>query len=153
MAVQRGLHHFGRIAQDRGAQRGFAGLRQLETRLPEALAQLKEESQRVRPELDAAAAHIDQLSTRYADSALQPLREDLGQARERLRFADDMAAAAEEAARGDDRLGGWNMDHAVRAWVESELAEENPHAADWLGGRVGRTGLVVWTDGTTTTIG
>ena len=98
------------IGRTRDAQRpleeqkeAFAGLRQLETRLPEALAQLKEESQRVRPELDAAAAHIDQLSTRYADSALHPLREDLGQARERLRFADDMAAEAEEAARGDDR--------------------------------------------------
>lgn len=98
------------IGRTRDAQRpleeqkeAFAGLRQLETRLPEALAQLKEESERVRPELDAAAAHIDQLSTRYADSALQPLREDLGQARERLRFADEMAGQAEEAARSDDR--------------------------------------------------
>jgi FAD:protein FMN transferase len=28
-----------------------------------------------------------------------------------------------------------------------------PRAADWLGRRVGRTGLVVWNDGTTTTVG
>jgi thiamine biosynthesis lipoprotein len=30
---------------------------------------------------------------------------------------------------------------------------QGPEAADWLSHRVGRSGLVVWTDGTTTTIG
>jgi thiamine biosynthesis lipoprotein len=30
---------------------------------------------------------------------------------------------------------------------------QGPAAADWLAGRPGRTGLVVWADGTTTTVG
>lgn len=98
------------IGRTRDAQRpleeqkeAFAQLRQLETRLPEALAQLRDESQRIRPELEAAAAQIDQLSARFADSALRPLREDLDQAHERLRFADEMTGTAEDSARGDDR--------------------------------------------------
>lgn len=36
------------------------------------------------------------------------------------------------AARGDEALGGWDLDAALRRWVYTELEQEHPAAASWL---------------------
>ena len=87
----------------------FDELRKLEQNAPEALAKVQELRGSVEPRIAEAESALAALSTRYAPSALATIADNPVQARQRLAFADDRLAEAQEdigAGRGGEAAVG-----------------------------------------------
>ncbi|MFW6187883.1 MAG: TPM domain-containing protein [Actinomycetota bacterium] len=67
-------------------ERSFSSLRQLEARAPQALEDVQREASAVRPRLAEADTRLRELTARYNDTALAPVRDNIDQARDRLDF-------------------------------------------------------------------
>lgn len=74
----------------------FDELRKLEQNAPEALARVQEDRARVAASLDGAAARLQALRSSYAAEALATIADNPEQARQRLAFADEQLAAAQD---------------------------------------------------------
>ncbi|MFC4905247.1 TPM domain-containing protein [Kocuria oceani] len=96
-------------------QKAFSSLRQLETRAPDALADVQREAEAVRPRFGTADARLRELAGRYNDTALAPVRDNIDQARDRLDF---VGAAVDEAR---EELAAGRTSDAV---VDIRAAEE-----------------------------
>ncbi|MBD7995351.1 TPM domain-containing protein [Arthrobacter sp. Sa2CUA1] len=109
----------------------FDALRELEKNAPSALASAQESARAAAARLDSAQAALDGLTTRYSESALVQVRDNIEQATERLAFVDNAAdTAAEKLSSGDTSAAVL----AVRA------AEESLHQANVLIDAIDRTG-------------
>ncbi len=89
------------IARSQDAQRplrehqeAFSALRRLESRAPEALEDVRRHAEAVRPRFAAAEDRLRELTARYDDTALAPVKDNIGQARDRLEFVDTAVAEA-----------------------------------------------------------
>lgn len=89
------------IARSQDAQRplqehqeAFSSLRRLESRAPQALEEVRRQAEAVRPRFGTADARLRELTARYNDTALAPVKDNIDQARDRLDFVD---TAVEEA--------------------------------------------------------
>ncbi|RRS01815.1 TPM domain-containing protein [Glycomyces terrestris] len=78
----------------------FDALRDLGRRAPEAVAALKRRAAEV--DLDAARNALAAMGTAYPASAAAPVKDFPGNAADRLRFAAEQLAAADEAVAADD---------------------------------------------------
>ncbi|WP_312183201.1 TPM domain-containing protein, partial [Arthrobacter sp.] len=109
----------------------FDALRELERNAPSALASVQESARAAAARLDSAQAALDGLSTRYSDSALVQVRDNIEQATERLAFVENAATTAEE------KLSSGDTSAAVLA---VRAAEESLHQANVLVDAIDRTG-------------
>jgi hypothetical protein len=96
-------------------QEAFSSLRQLESRAPQALEDVRREAEAVRPRFGTAGNRLQELTARYNDTALAPVRDNIDQARDRLDFVD---IAVEEAR---EELSAGRTSEAV---VDIRAAEE-----------------------------
>lgn len=117
-------------------EQSFNELRHLETRAPEAIADLQRESAAVRPQLTGAEDRLRQLAERYAEAALRPISDNIDQARDRLDFADSAAGHAQAELDAGDASAAVV---AIRAGEEGAgqaagLLEAVRHAAEGLAG-------------------
>ncbi|MCG7432239.1 TPM domain-containing protein [Kocuria indica] len=77
-------------------EQNFSQLRQLETRAPEALEDVRHAVAGVQPRLQDAESLLVSLHATYDDAALAPVRDNGEQARERLEFADSAITQAQQ---------------------------------------------------------
>ncbi|WP_139004785.1 TPM domain-containing protein [Arthrobacter crystallopoietes] len=108
----------------------FDALRELEKNAPGALASAREAAEAARKRLDAGRADLDRLRERYANSALEQVRDNIDQAQERLDFVDNAAATAQEKLDAGDRSA---------AVVAVRAAEESVYQANVLLDAIGKT--------------
>ncbi|WP_336712604.1 TPM domain-containing protein [Arthrobacter sp. USHLN218] len=101
----------------------FDALRELEKNAPGALAAARSAAEAARGRLQAGRGTLDQLRSRYADSALQQISDNIDQAQERLDFVANAGATAEEKLAAGDRSA---------AVVAVRAAEESVHQANVL---------------------
>nr|WP_264795082.1 TPM domain-containing protein [Arthrobacter mangrovi] len=101
----------------------FDALRELEKNAPAALADARSSAEAARGRLQAGRGTLDQLRSRYADSALQQVADNIDQAQERLDFVANAGATAEEKLAAGDRSA---------AVVAVRAAEESVHQANVL---------------------
>ncbi|WP_416894414.1 TPM domain-containing protein [Microbacterium sp.] len=109
----------------------FDELRRLEQNAPEALARVQEVRATMSPRIDEAAASLSVLAARYVPTALATVADNPEQARQRLAFADEQLAAAQQnigAGRGGE------------AAVSIRAAEEAVDQAAQLSAAVGTVG-------------
>ena len=109
----------------------FDSLRELERTAPQALAAAQASAQEARLRLDRASAKLTELRTRYSDSALAQISDNIEQATQRLEFVADASAEAQE------KLGASDTSAAV---VAVRAAEESVHQANLLLDAIERTG-------------
>ncbi|MFZ3454229.1 TPM domain-containing protein, partial [Arthrobacter sp. 7Tela_A1] len=109
----------------------FDALRELERNAPAALAAAQDSARTTSARLDSARAALDGLATKYSDSALVQVRDNIEQARERLAFVENAADTAQERLQEGDTSAAVL---AVRA------AEESVHQANVLLDAIDRTG-------------
>ncbi|MFF3037199.1 TPM domain-containing protein [Arthrobacter citreus] len=109
----------------------FDALRELERNAPAALAAAQDSAGAASARLDSARAALDGLETRYSDTALVKVRDNIDQARERLAFVQNAAETAQEKLQAGDTSAAVL---AVRA------AEESVHQANVLLDAIDRTG-------------
>ncbi|MEB7505682.1 TPM domain-containing protein [Arthrobacter koreensis] len=109
----------------------FDALRELERNAPAALAAAQDSARAASARLDSARAALDGLETRYSDTALVKVRDNIDQARERLAFVENAADTAQEKLQASDTSAAVL---AVRA------AEESVHQANVLLDAIDRTG-------------
>jgi uncharacterized membrane protein YgcG len=101
----------------------FDALRELEKNAPGALAEARSSAEAARGRLQASRGTLEQLRSRYADSALQQVADNIDQAQERLDFVTNAGATAEEKLAAGDRSA---------AVVAVRAAEESVHQANVL---------------------
>ncbi|WP_262105541.1 TPM domain-containing protein [Arthrobacter sp. Marseille-P9274] len=101
----------------------FDALRELEKNAPGALAEARSSAEASRGRLQAGRGTLDQLRSRYADSALQQIADNIDQAQERLDFVANAGTTAEEKLSAGDRSA---------AVVAVRAAEESVHQANVL---------------------
>lgn len=77
-------------------EQNFAGLRQLETRAPEALERVRSAVAATAPRLRDVEAQLVSLHGEYDDAALASVRDNGEQARERLEFAEASTTRAQQ---------------------------------------------------------
>lgn len=109
----------------------FDELRRLEQNAPEALARVQEVRATMSPRIDGAAASLSVLAARYVPTALATVADNPEQARQRLAFADEQLAAAQQSI-GAGRGG--------EAAVSIRAAEEAVDQAAQLSAAVGTVG-------------
>ena len=109
----------------------FDSLRELERTAPQALAAAQASAQEARLRLDRASAKLTELGTRYSESALAQISDNIEQATQRLEFVADASAEAQE------KLGASDTSAAV---VAVRAAEESVHQANLLLDAIERTG-------------
>ncbi|MCG2622767.1 TPM domain-containing protein [Arthrobacter sp. I2-34] len=108
----------------------FDALRKLEATAPEALETVRAAARTTRDRLAEGTDQLQQLRAGYLDSALAQIADNVGQAQERLDFAESTAATAQEKLDAADRSA---------AVVAIRSAEEAVHQADVLLEAIGRT--------------
>lgn len=81
----------------------FDQLRKLEQNAPEALARVQEQRGAAVAEIERADAQLRTLSSSYAPQALAMVADNPEQARQRIAFADERLAAAQQAIGSDSR--------------------------------------------------
>ena len=109
----------------------FDELRKLEKNAPEALAKVQELRAATEPRIAQAEATLAALGARYAPTALATIADNPVQARQRLAFADEQLAAAQQAIGAGD--GG-------QAAVGIRAAEEAVDQAGLLTDAVAKLG-------------
>ncbi|WP_375384817.1 TPM domain-containing protein [uncultured Microbacterium sp.] len=109
----------------------FDELRQLEKNAPEALARVQQQRTAAFTALEVAAAHLAELSARYAPEALSTVADNPSQARERIAFADAQLAQAQTAiTAGDGGAAAVSIRAAEESVAQAGLLEQ---AIDKLG--------------------
>lgn len=109
----------------------FDALRKLEATAPQALEAVRAAAATVRGRLKDGSDQLQQLRSSYLDSALAQVADNVGQAQERLEFAETTTATAQEKLDAADRSA---------AVVAIRSAEEAVHQAEVLLDAIGRTG-------------
>ena len=109
----------------------FDELRKLEQNAPEALARVQELRAGVPQRIEQAEASLAALGARYAPTALATIADNADQARQRLAFADEQLAAAQQA------IGAGKGGEAA---VGIRAAEEAVDQASLLSDAVGKLG-------------
>ena len=109
----------------------FDELRKLEKNAPEALARVQELRAATEPRIVQAEASLAALAARYAPTALTTISDNPAQARQRLAFADEQLAAAEQAI---------GVGEGGEAAVGIRAAEEAVDQAALLSDAVGKLG-------------
>ncbi|MEJ1156406.1 TPM domain-containing protein [Microbacterium marmarense] len=103
----------------------FDSLRKLEQNAPDALARVQKSRDAAVGALDAAAAHLASLQSRYAPEALATIADNPTQASTRIAFADEQIAAASAAlTRGDGGEAAVGIRAAEEAIGQAALLEE-----------------------------
>lgn len=110
-------------------KKSFDSLRELEKNAPQALANVSAKSQQVRAGLQTAQATLSDLQGRYADSATATIKDNIGQAQERLTFVDTASQQASQRLSAQDASG---------AAVAVRAAEEALHQASLLEDAIGK---------------
>ncbi|EMY33523.1 hypothetical protein D477_014481 [Arthrobacter crystallopoietes BAB-32] len=101
----------------------FDALRELEKNAAGALEEARQAAEATRNRLQSGRLTLEQLRTRYADSALKQIADNIDQAQERLGFVSNAGATAEEKLAAGDRSA---------AVVAVRAAEESVHQAGVL---------------------
>ncbi|MET1156335.1 TPM domain-containing protein [Arthrobacter sp.] len=101
----------------------FDALRELEKTAPQALERARTAAQETRGRLDDGTARLQELRARYADSAVQQVADNIGQAGERLDFVENAANTAQAKLDEGDRSA---------AVIAVRAAEESLHQANIL---------------------
>ena len=101
----------------------FDALRELEKTAPQALEQARAAARETRGRLDDGTTRLEQLRARFADSALQQVADNIGQAGERLDFVENAAGTAQDKLDEGDRSA---------AVIAVRAAEESLHQANIL---------------------
>jgi tetratricopeptide (TPR) repeat protein len=108
----------------------FDALRKLEATAPQALEAVRAAAGTARGRLQEGSDRLQQLRSSYLDSALAQVADNVGQAQERLEFAESTTATAQEKLDAADRSA---------AVVAIRSAEEAVHQAEVLLDAIGRT--------------
>lgn len=109
-------------------KQSFDSLRELEKNAPQALATVAAGAQQVQAQLQSAQTQLADLQSRFADSATATIKDNIGQAQERLSFVN---TASQNAAQ---KLG---VQDAAGAAVAVRAAEEALHQAKLLEDAIG----------------
>ena len=96
----------------------FDQLRELERTAPQVLGSIRAQLSTAETSLAAAEEKLAALTQRYSESAVEPVRDNIAQARERLEFVETAAADADEKLAGADTAAAAV---SVRAAQESML--------------------------------
>lgn len=104
-------------------KQGFDSLRELEKNAPQALATVATGAQRVQAQLQSAQTQLADLQSRYAESATATIKDNIGQAQERLSFVETASQNATQKLSAQDAAG---------AAVAVRAAEEALHQAKLL---------------------
>ncbi|WP_434613649.1 TPM domain-containing protein [Arthrobacter sp. A5] len=107
----------------------FDSLRELEKNAPEALATVAAGREEAEARVAAAEANLTALQSRYTESALSTIGDNISQAQERLEFVQTASQTAQEKISASDASG---------AAVAVRAAEESLHQAKLLLDAVGK---------------
>lgn len=110
-------------------KQSFDSLRELEKNAPQALATVATGAQQVQAGLQTAQSQLADLQSRFADSATATIKDNIGQAQERLSFVE---TASQNAAQ---KL---SVQDAASAAVAVRAAEEALHQAKLLEDAIGK---------------
>ncbi len=107
----------------------FDSLRELEQNAPQALSAVSTGSEAATAKIGQAQSTLEALQSRYADSALTTVKDNIGQANERLEFVRTASQTGQEKLTAADASG---------AAVAVRAAEESLHQANLLLDAVGK---------------